>query len=70
MTAQSSSMNVKVGIEQGAARLFVKAGGVLDIEPGGAFSQNGQVLKFARGQLATVTAADTVVTGLATWRRA
>ncbi len=66
MTAQSNNRNVKVGIEQGAARLFVKAGGVLDIETGGAFSQNGQVLKFARGQLTTVTAADTVVTGLAT----
>jgi hypothetical protein len=38
LTAQSSSMNVKVGIEQGAARMFVKAGGVLDIEPGGAFA--------------------------------
>jgi hypothetical protein len=66
VTAQSNSQNVKVGIEQGAARMFVKAGGVLDIETGGAFSQNGQVLKFARGQLTTVTAADTVVTGLAT----
>ncbi len=66
MTAQSNSASVKVGIEQGAARLFVKAGGVLDIEPGGAFSQSGQALRFARGQLTTVTAADTVVTGLAT----
>jgi hypothetical protein len=35
VTAQSNNRNVKVGIEQGAARLFVKAGGVLDIEPGG-----------------------------------
>ena len=43
MTAQSNSQNVKVGIEQGAARMFVKAGGVLDIEAGGAFAQNGQV---------------------------
>jgi hypothetical protein len=66
MTAQSNSQSVKVGIEQGAARMFVKAGGVLDIEPGGGFAQNGQLLKFARGQLTTVTAVDTVVTGLAT----
>jgi hypothetical protein len=66
VTAQSNSQNVKVGIEQSAARLFVKAGGILDIEPGGAFAQNGLVLKFAGGQLTTVTAADTVLTGLAT----
>jgi hypothetical protein len=65
MTAQSSTANVKVGIEQGGSRMFVKAGGVLDIEAGGVFSQNGQPLKFARGQITTVTAADTVVTGLA-----
>jgi hypothetical protein len=66
MTAQSSTANVKVGIEQGGARMFVKAGGVLDIEQGGVLSQNGAPLKIARGQLTTVTAADTVVTGLAT----
>jgi hypothetical protein len=59
-------MNTKVGIEQGGARLFVKAGGVLDIEAGGVLSQNGVPLKIARGQLTTVTAGDTVVTGLAT----
>jgi hypothetical protein len=46
--------------------MFVKAGGVLDIEPGGVFAQNGQALKFARGQITTASAADTVVTGLAT----
>jgi hypothetical protein len=66
VTAQSNSANVKVGTEQGGARMFVKSGGVLDVEPGGVFSQNGQPLKFARGQLSTVTAADTVVTGLST----
>jgi hypothetical protein len=66
MTAQSNSQNTKVGIEQGAARMFVKSGGTLDIEGGGIFSQGGQALKFARGQLTTVTAADTVVTGLST----
>jgi hypothetical protein len=64
VTAQSTSMNAKVGIEQGGARLFVKAGGVLDIESGGVLSQNGAPLKIARGQLTTATAADTVVTGL------
>ena len=50
MTAQSNSQNVKVGIEQGAARMFVKSGGVLDIEPGGVRSQGGVPLKIARGQ--------------------
>jgi hypothetical protein len=66
VTAQSNSQNVKVGIEQGGARMFVKAGGVLDIEAGGVLSQNGVPLKIARGQFNTVTAADTVVTGLST----
>lgn len=66
MTAQSNSQNVKVGIEQGAGRMFVKSGGVLDIEPGGVLSQAGVPLKIARGQLTTVTAADTVATGLST----
>lgn len=66
MTTQSSTANVKVGIEQGGGRMFVKSGGVLDIEAGGAFAQNGQPLKFARGQITTVTAADTIVTGLTT----
>jgi hypothetical protein len=66
MTAQSSTANVKVGIEQGGGRMFVKSGDVLDIEAGGVLSQSGQALKFARGQITTVTAADTVVTGLAT----
>jgi hypothetical protein len=35
MSAQSDTQNVKVGIEQGAERLFVKSGGELDIETGG-----------------------------------
>lgn len=65
MTAQSNSQNVKVGTEQGGARMFVKSGGVLDIEAGGIFSQGGQALKFARGQITTASAADTVATGLA-----
>ncbi len=46
--------------------MFVKAGGVLDIEAGGVLSQNGVPLKIARGQLTTVMAADTVATGLST----
>jgi hypothetical protein len=65
VTAQSSSANVKVGIEQGGNRLFVKSGGILDIEAGGILAQAGVPIKIARGQLTTVTAADTVVTGLA-----
>jgi len=66
VSVQSDSQNVKVGIEQGGKRLFVKSGGELDIEVGGALKQAGVALKFARGQLTTVTATDTVVTGLAT----
>lgn len=41
MTAQSDSQNVGVGIEQGAARLFVKTGAALDIETGGALKFGG-----------------------------
>jgi len=66
MSAQSQTSNVKVGTEQGAARMFVRSGGTLDIEAGGIFSQAGVALKFARGQATTVTAADTIATGLAT----
>lgn len=66
MTAQSASSNVNVGIEQGGNRLFVRNGGILDIEAGGALAQSGVPVKFARGQVTTVTAADTVVTGLTT----
>lgn len=36
MSAQSDTQNVKVGIEQGGDRGFVKSGGTLDIEAGGA----------------------------------
>jgi hypothetical protein len=56
VTAHSTSMNVKVGIEHGGNRMFVKSGGTLDIEAGGVLSQGGAPLKFARGQLTTVTA--------------
>lgn len=81
MSAQSDTQNVKVGIEQGGDRAFVKSGGALDIESGGALKIGGTDLtsqlanalagtsagkKFVAGQLTTVTAADTVVTGLAT----
>lgn len=44
----------------------VPSGKSLDIESGGSFKQAGTALKFARGQLTTATAADTVVTGLST----
>jgi len=66
MTAQSASANINIGTEQGGNRMFVRSGGTLDIEAGGIFSQAGTALKFARGQVTTVTAADTVVTGLST----
>jgi hypothetical protein len=66
MSAQSDTQNVKVGTEQGGARGFVKSGGVFDIEAGGALKFAGVTFKFARGQATTVTAADTIVTGLAT----
>jgi len=35
MTAQSNSQNVKVGIEQGAARMFVKSGASSTSSPAG-----------------------------------
>lgn len=35
MSAQSDTQNVKVGVEQGGDRGFVKSGGELDIESGG-----------------------------------
>lgn len=50
MSAQSDTQDVKVGIEQGAVRLFVKSGGALDIESGGA-------LKFAGVDLTASLAA-------------
>lgn len=37
MSAASDKQNVKCGIEQGGARMFVKSGAELDIESGGAF---------------------------------
>ncbi len=41
MSAQSDTQNVKVGIEQGGDRGFVKSGGELDIESGGALQVAG-----------------------------
>lgn len=81
MTAQSASMNVIVGIEQGGVRGFVKSGGALDIESGGALKVAGIDVtaqlanalagtsagkKFVAGQMTTATAADTLATGLTT----
>jgi hypothetical protein len=39
--AQSDTQNTLVGIEQGAARIFVKSGGEIDIETGGALKIGG-----------------------------
>jgi hypothetical protein len=67
MTAQSASANVNVGIEQGGNRLFVRNGGVLDIEAGGTLSFGGVPLKIARGEIALDGANPTpVATGLTT----
>src|SRR3990167_2399197 len=41
MSAMSDTQNAKVGIEPGAERMFVKSGGELDIESGGAFKIGG-----------------------------
>lgn len=41
MSAQSDTQNVKCGVEQGGNRFFVKSGGELDIESGGAFKLGG-----------------------------
>lgn len=41
MSAQSNTQNIKVGVEQGGLRMFVKSGGALDIETGGALKVAG-----------------------------
>lgn len=50
MSAQSDTQSAKVGIEQGAERIFVKSGGEIDVESGGS-------LKLAGTQV-TATAAE------------
>jgi hypothetical protein len=67
MSAQSDTQNVKVGIEQGAERLFVKSGGEIDIEAGGSLKFGGVPFKFARGAAALDGANPTpIATGLTT----
>jgi hypothetical protein len=67
MSAQSDTQNTLVGIEQGGARMFVKSGGVLDIEAGGALKMGGVTMKFARGETALDASNPTpVATGLTT----
>lgn len=51
MSAQSDTQNVKVGIEQGGSRGFVKSGGELDIESGGAFKIAGVALAASAAEL-------------------
>jgi hypothetical protein len=65
--AQSDTQNVKVGIEQGGSRLFVKSGGTFDIEAGGQFTIGGVSMKMARGAAALDGANPTpIATGLTT----
>lgn len=52
MTTQSASSNVNVGIEQGGNRLFARAGGMIDIEAGGALKFNGTDLTATLAALA------------------
>jgi len=68
MSAQSDTQNVKVGIEQGGARGFVKSGGVFDIEAGGALKFAGVTFKFARGGAAALDGSNPtpIATGLST----
>lgn len=76
-----TTYQTKVYIAQGGAELVVASGGDINIESGGALKVGGvdktsqlsnalagtsAAKKFVGGQLATVTAADTVVTGLTT----
>jgi hypothetical protein len=49
MSAQSDTQNVKVGIEQGAERLFVKSGGEIDIETGGKLKVGGVDVTLSAG---------------------
>lgn len=75
------SYGTKVYLKQGGDELVVASGGDINVEAGGALKIAGVDVtaaaavatagvaagyKIARGQLTTVTAADTVVTGLAT----
>lgn len=66
MSAQSDTQNVKVGIEQGGNRGFVKSGGEFDVESGGAFKMAGVSMKMARGSAAALDAANPtpIATGL------
>lgn len=51
MSAQSDTQNVKVGIEQGGDRAFVKSGGELDIESGGALKIAGAAIGASAAEL-------------------
>lgn len=79
--AADTTFQAKIQHRDGGDTLAVASGGTLDIESGGALKVAGTDktstlnlaavgiaagYKFARGQLTTVTAADTVVTGLST----
>lgn len=51
MSDQSDTQNTKVGIEQGGDRLFVKSGGELDIEAGGALKIGGSAVSADAAEL-------------------
>lgn len=51
MSAQSDTQNVKVGIEIGGDRGFVKSGGTLDIESGGTLAIGGAAVTASAAEL-------------------
>jgi len=51
MSDQSDTQNTKIGIEQGGDRLFVKSGGELDIESGGALKIDGVAVGASAAEL-------------------
>lgn len=56
MSAQSDTQDVKVGIEMGGARIFVKSGAEIDVESGGALKLAGVDLTATIAALANNTA--------------
>ena len=57
MSAMSDTQNVKVGVEPGGDRGFVKSGGEFDIESGGAFKIDGTAVTATAAELNTLAGA-------------
>lgn len=60
------TIRTKVQHVDGGDSLVIKSGGILSLETGAVLKQGGTALRFAYGQFTTVSASDTVATGLTT----